>query len=824
MSGALDRPIHITTFPDLGATERHSEFMSLRAFADQLRDTRAPTKRELRLFSLCSFGDKRTAKRSLRHDRNVRECFALVGDYDGEAVTPAAAAAALTAAGIAALVVTTPSHTPDKPRWRVIVPLTDPLCQGRTNAQGLTLDDYPKLISRLAGVLPANLAPESWTLSQSWYLGTVTAAADHGLLATDGAGMGDRPELDADARPKPPPAPKARPPGKRRTRRAGNGADAGGADLFDTAIQDAEAAPAPLSVADALFALGDDGPGIHDALVSVAGKFAAEGMSKATAEAIILQAFDRRPEDQRDQRWHDRRAETGRTLDWAYGREAEQQTHLTAIMASAQADAGGNGNTPPPPPDATTGWVPGGPEPEPPPIAVTTATPPPLDLDAAQPRPYTHDAMALVFALSHTNRLRFVQFWGKWFVWDGRVWQQDDTLRSFSLTRLLLRQAAAGTTKNSIARALGDASTVAAVERLARSDRRLAATTTRWDAGAHLLNTPAGVIDLRSGAVLAHDPGRYMTKITAVAPGGSCPRWLAFLDRITGGDRALQAYLQRMVGYCLTGSTREHVLLFGYGTGANGKGVFVNTLHGILGDYAAVASMETFTETRNEQHSCNLAMLRGARLVVASETEDGKRWAESRIKLLSGGDAVTARFMRQDFFTYVPTFKLLITGNHRPALRNVDEAVRRRLHLIPFAVTIPETERDHRLTERLRHEWPGILAWALQGCLMWQRDGLAPPDAVLGATADYLADEDVVQRWSDEHCIIAKGQASYGSALYSSFKAWCELEGERVHSHRWFTQALLNHGYRSGRDQRGGGDQRTIEGLILKHGTGVVPP
>src|SRR6185437_11667835 len=172
--------------------------------------------------------------------------------------------------------------------------------------------------------------------------------------------------------------------------------------------------------------------------------------------------------------------------------------------------------------------------------------------------------------------------------------------------------------------------------------------------------------------------------------------------RITGGDAELQAFLQRFAGYCLTGVTREHAMAFGFGTGANGKGTFLNTLTGIMDSYAAVAPMETFTSSTVDRHSTELAMLRGARLVTAQETEEGRRWAESRIKALTGGDPITARLMRQDFFTFTPQFKLIIAGNHKPGLRGVDEAIRRRFHLIPFAVKIPPEERDKDLADKMK--------------------------------------------------------------------------------------------------------------------------
>jgi putative DNA primase/helicase len=216
---------------------------------------------------------------------------------------------------------------------------------------------------------------------------------------------------------------------------------------------------------------------------------------------------------------------------------------------------------------------------------------------------------------------------------------------------------------------------VAAVERLARSDRRIAATIDQWDADPWLLNTPAGMIDLRTGTMRAQRAGDYMTKLTAIGPRGDCPLFLGFLDRITGSDPELVAYFRRVLGYALTGATRDHALFFGYGTGANGKSVLLSTVAGILGDYHKTAPIETFNASNVDGHPTDLAMLRGARLVTATETEKGRQWAESRIKSLTGGDRVSARFMRQDFFEYTPQFKLFIAGNQRPGLRSVDEAI-----------------------------------------------------------------------------------------------------------------------------------------------------
>ncbi|MGQ7793755.1 phage/plasmid primase, P4 family [Faunimonas sp. B44] len=430
----------------------------------------------------------------------------------------------------------------------------------------------------------------------------------------------------------------------------------------------------------------------------------------------------------------------------------------------------------------------------------------------ARPPAFTDEALALRFAEKHRHDLRYVAGWGKWLQWDGKRWTLDDTLLAFDKARNVCRAAAAECNKSKIAAALASAKTVAAIERLAKADRRLAATAGQWDADPWSLNTPAGIVDLRTGRMRDHAPDEHMTRMTAVAPAGKCPTFLAFLGRIMAGDEELVAFLQRVFGYALTGSTREHALFFGYGTGANGKSVLLSTVAGILGDYHKTAPIETFTASSGDRHPTDLAGLRGARLVTAVETEEGRRWAESRIKTLTGGDPISARFMRQDFFEYVPQFKLAIAGNHKPGLRSVDEAIRRRFHLIPFAVTIPPAERDTDLTEKLKAEWPGILAWMVEGCREWQASGLRPPKAVTDATAAYLEAEDAVAAWLDEACERDPSATALSSTAFASWKLWAAAAGEHVGSQKKFIAALENRGFHRRHTMHGSG----LDGLKIK--------
>ena len=435
--------------------------------------------------------------------------------------------------------------------------------------------------------------------------------------------------------------------------------------------------------------------------------------------------------------------------------------------------------------------------------------------DEAEARPpeYSDEALALRFATVSAEALRYVASWGRWYQWSGVVWAPDDTLAAYDRVRHECRAAAAdltardtSTTAKRQAANVASAKAVAAVERLARSDRRLAATVSQWDREREVFTTAGETIDLRTGENRPARREDYSTKCSAVAPREmATPLWDNFIDRVTGGDPDFEAYLQRVAGYCLTGHVKEHALFFLFGHGANGKSVFVNTLAGIWGDYAITAPVDLFMASHTERHPTELAMLRGARLVTATETTEGRRWDEAKIKMLTGGDAITARFMRQDFFEFEPHFKLVISGNHKPALRSVDEAIRRRIHLIPFTVTIPPKERDPDLSDKLKAEWPGILAWAVRGCQEWRRQGLNPPEAVRTATDDYLAGEDALALWTEECCEPDVTWFETTGDLFTSWKAWAERTGEHIGTRKAFGQRLEERGLDSHRRDHGRG-------------------
>jgi putative DNA primase/helicase len=316
------------------------------------------------------------------------------------------------------------------------------------------------------------------------------------------------------------------------------------------------------------------------------------------------------------------------------------------------------------------------------------------------------------------------------------------------------------------------------------------------------------LLDLETGAMRPSHPLDYCTKIAAVcaaAPGTPHPLWDAFLTRVTAGETELTGFLQRFLGYCMTGHVHEHVLVFLYGKGANGKSVFVNTVSRIFGDYAAVAPMEMLLASKFDRHPTEIARLRGVRLVTASETQQGRAWDEAKIKNLTGSDRLTGRFMRQDFFDFAPQFKLLICGNYKPSLRNVDEAIRRRLLLVPLTVQIPEAERDTGLPKKLETEWPAILRWMIDGCLAWQRGGLQVPKIVRDASAEYFSDQDALGEWLEARTAAQHDVFTPTNTLFGSWRQWCEPRNLPVGTQTAFADSLKERGFEKKRREHSRG-------------------
>jgi putative DNA primase/helicase len=393
------------------------------------------------------------------------------------------------------------------------------------------------------------------------------------------------------------------------------------------------------------------------------------------------------------------------------------------------------------------------------------------------------------FQALHGENFRYHRDSGTWLRWDGIRWINggDEVIQAFIHTmRTLAIQAgnhhdlSTGKDVSKHAFKSCDLHKVRAAIELARSIPNVSVNSSMLDHDQMLVCAENAVIDLRTGQAIPADRGQLITKQigTAYDPQAKCPLWIEFLDTVTGGDKELIDFLQSAIGYTLTGKTTEQCLFFLHGKGQNGKGVFTATIESLLGDYSQTAPESLFVVNRNSGGIPNdLARLVGCRLSVAAELDEGASFAESRLKSLTGSDTITARFLHKEYFDFAPTHKFWISGNHKPAIKGTDKGIWRRIRLIPFTVTIPEEKKDKRLSEKLKAEMPGILNWAIEGCLRWQSDGLRVPSVVRSATDDYRAAEDVVGQYIDE-ATRPDGETSKAD-LYAHFLAWEMKNGIR---------------------------------------------
>jgi putative DNA primase/helicase len=404
---------------------------------------------------------------------------------------------------------------------------------------------------------------------------------------------------------------------------------------------------------------------------------------------------------------------------------------------------------------------------------------------------HTDAGNARRFTAHHGQDLHYSYTHRKWLVWNGIRWRKDETgqvYKKAKQTVATIYGAAAKATEDELRIKLSKHAIRSESERslramvsLAQNENGIPITADQLDADLWLLNVNNGTINLRDGSLYPHRRENLITKLAPVDyhADATCPTWEKFLDQIMAGNRAMTEYLQRAAGYALTGNVSEQVLFFLYGTGANGKSTFLNTIQEMLGDYAKQAAPNLLLSKRGESHPTELADLHGSRFVVAVEVEEGRRMAEALVKQMTGGDKIKARFMRQDFFEFDPIHKLFLAANHKPLIRGTDYAIWRRIHLVPFNVTIEPANQDRKLHEKLRTELPGILVWAINGCLLWQKQGLGIPDEVAKATTTYRAEMDVLANFLQECCVIDDKERTQAQELYDAYTNWCGQNGEK---------------------------------------------
>lgn len=332
---------------------------------------------------------------------------------------------------------------------------------------------------------------------------------------------------------------------------------------------------------------------------------------------------------------------------------------------------------------------------------------------------------------------------------------------------------------------------------LAQSESGIPIPPSQMDTSHYLLSCQNGTIELKTGVLKQHDPQDFITKRLFVEynPQAACPKWIEFLETIFNWNYDLIQFVQRAVGYPLTGDVSEQCFFLLYGTGANGKSVFLKTMTNLLCDYAQTADFETFLAKKNDGGVRNdIARMQGRRFISAIEAESGKRLSENLIKSLTGGDAISARFLFAEFFDFSPIFKLWLAANHKPKINGTDHAIWRRIRLIPFAVTIPEDKQDRHLEEKLKAELPGILTWAVQGCLAWQRTGLQTPTEVRNATIGYREEMDSIGAFISDCCALLPDAKVQAGKLYEAYKKWAEENGEFILKQRDFGMRLSERG------------------------------
>ncbi|AXH46906.1 DNA polymerase/primase [Mycobacterium phage Aminay] len=475
-------------------------------------------------------------------------------------------------------------------------------------------------------------------------------------------------------------------------------------------------------------------------------------------------------------------------LDGEVGRHLP---HLWQMAPGSSPEPLTSTNSPASPADGSPGGQAGQPAPAPAPQAAQPG------LDALTQWQRTDAGNADRMAARHADRLRYCPDMGRWLVWDGARWEMhaDDSpawqaareaIESIKpadddIAKHMLRSLATTKLQAMIAQARRQAAMMVRVDQL--------------DADPYKLNTPDGVVDLRTGELLGVDPDGWHTKTTGVgfSRAGHAPEWSRFLRDTFGDDIELVAYMRRLAGYAALGAVTAHVLPFLFGSGANGKSVFLDVLKQVLGDYAIVAPATFLLAGRDDKHETEIARLRGARLVICSEINRGSKFDEAKVKALTGGDPLTGRFMRQDFFDFMPSHTLFLAGNHQPEVSAGGTSFWRRLRLIPFTRTVPEDRRVEGLAELLvRNEGPAILSWIVDGAVEAAGVGLVDPPSVLAATQEYAAQEDSIGRFVEECCEVGGGSfvRVKSSVLQGAYQKWCRQNGENELSSTVFGREL----------------------------------
>ena len=427
----------------------------------------------------------------------------------------------------------------------------------------------------------------------------------------------------------------------------------------------------------------------------------------------------------------------------------------------------------------------------------------------SRPENVTEANLADVFAVYLEGKALFCFEDKQWYLWNGQRWHKDKQkrmlLRTAEFVREFAKLAVDAGEPDIARRILGflSAQKLENLEKLAKP--QLAVSLTDFDADPMQLCVGNGVIDLSSGSLLKPEPSMHHSKMAGVSydANASCPQFMQFLADIFPNDQDLLDYVQKVAGYSLTGSTKEQCLFMLLGGGANGKSTLVNLLTKLMGDYAANTAASTLMASNSNHLGDDLIRLAGARLVTATETEHGQRFAEAKIKSFTGGDMVSARPLYGEWVDFTPVGKILLTTNNRPEIRGSDDGIWRRIREVPFNRQFTEAEQDKELMATLTEELPGILNWAIEGCLRWQSDGLTPPSSVTASVSEYRSEMDTVVSFIADECLVAAHERMPVASLYEQYVSWCKSSGKHPRSKVQFGKAMTNQGYEQVRGSTG---------------------
>jgi putative DNA primase/helicase len=422
------------------------------------------------------------------------------------------------------------------------------------------------------------------------------------------------------------------------------------------------------------------------------------------------------------------------------------------------------------------------------------------------------------------DSIRYCHAWKSWMIWDGIRWKMDETdqikLLAKKVVRMMYDEARDMNDDDKrralIKHAMSSESEYRFRSMINLAQSEVAITPQEFDKNQYLLNCNNGTIDLRTGRLLPHRKENFITKLAPVAfdEKAISPLWDKFLKKIMNNNPSMISFLQRAIGYSLTGDISEQCLFIFWGSGANGKSTFLNTIGNMLGDYAQQTPTETLMVKRQGALSNDVARLKGARFVTASEAEGSHTFAESLLKQMTGGEQLSARFLYQETFSFYPSHKIFLGTNHKPDITNLDAGIWRRLNLVEFNITIPEEERDKHLVNKLQEEISGILNWAIKGCLDWQRHGLCMPEEVKKANAEYRNEMDIISDFISDCFFVGPGYEVLTRDLYTRYIEWCEKNGDKAMSKRVLMHRFREKGFQPFRSSKDGA--RGWKGLCLK--------